>query len=54
MHVRALKNYSCILTNQNGKRYYITLLGVNFSVEGDKRSQLVNAIHKWALSDLIK
>ena len=23
MHVRALKNYSCILTNQNGKRYYM-------------------------------
>lgn len=40
--------------NKNGKRYYITLLGVNFSVEGDKRSQLINAIHKWALSDLIK
>ena len=23
MHVRALKNYACILTNQNGKRYYM-------------------------------
>ena len=39
--------------NQNGKRYYAIVLGVNFN-KGDDRCKTFNDVYEWAISNAIK
>ena len=39
--------------NQNGKRYYAVVLGVNFN-KGDDRCKTFNDVYEWAMSNAIK